>query len=89
MYSEIKNNIVKNFLNKGYLYTCGCSKSAIVDKIIENSIFTTNYNYDTNVMTMKLGDNVDITFDFDWELTSYINKLNNKEVQHYKLIKIK
>ena len=36
MYNEIKQNIIKNFLNKGYLYTCGCKKEPIINKIIEN-----------------------------------------------------
>ena len=88
MYNEIKANIIKKFFNK-FLYTSGCSKSAMINKIIENSIFSSEYDYDTNVMTMTLGDNINLAFEFNWENTSYISKPDNKEIQHYKLIKVK
>lgn len=88
MYNEIKANIINKFFNK-FLYTCGCSKPAMINKIIENSIFSSKYDYDTNMMTMTLGDNINLTFEFNWENTSYICKSNNKEIQHYRLIKVK
>lgn len=85
MYNEIKQNILNNFLNKGYLYACGCKKEPIINKIIENKIFDTTYNYDTDIMTMNLGDNVKIDFKFEWGQSSY---LNNSNIIHYKLVKI-
>jgi len=85
MYSEIKKNIIDNFLNKNYLYTCGCSKPHIVQHIIDYSIFKTSYDFDNDILTMYLGDNVNITFNFIWE--SY-NKQNITTL-FYKLINIK
>ena len=85
MYNEIKKNIINNFLNKNYLYTCGCSKPHIIQNIINNNIFNTSYNFNNDVMTMSLGNNVVIKFNFIWE--SY-NK-QNTVTKFYKLINIK
>ena len=85
MYNEIKQNIIKNFLNKGYLYAYSCKKEPIIDKIIENKLFDTTYNYDTDIMTMNLGDNIKIDFNFEWEQSPHIN---NPNIIYYKLINI-
>jgi len=87
MYNQITENIKNNFLNKGYLYTCGYDKNGIIDKLIENSIFDTHYDYEHDILNMDLGDNINIKFNFIWEQTSYITKYN-KEIQHYRLIEI-
>lgn len=87
MYNEIKQNIIDNFFNKGYLYTYACSKQAIIDKIFENTIFPINY-YNNDVINMNLGDKVNISFKLNWEVITSVNKLNNKETKYYKLIKI-
>ena len=86
MYNEIKQNIIKNFLNKGYLYACGCRKEPIIERIIENGIFTTTYDYQNDMMTMKLGDNISIDFKFEWNQSSYSNHPN---MIHYKIANIK
>ena len=85
MYNEIKQNIIKNFLNKRYLYTFGCKKEPIVDNIIENCIFTTKYDYKNDIMTMDLGDNIKIDFKFEWGQTSY----STASLPHYKIMDIK
>lgn len=89
MYNEIKQNIIENFLNKGYLYSCGYKKESIIGKIIENGIFDTIYDYKTDVMTMKLGDNINIDFNFEWAESSYSNTNNTTNRTHYKIAKIK
>ena len=89
MYNEIKQNIIKNFLNKGYLYSCGYSKESIIGKIIENGIFDTIYDYKTDMMTMKLGDNISVDFNFEWAESSYSNTHNITNRIHYKIVNIK
>lgn len=86
MYNEIKQNIIKNFLNKGYLYACGCKKEPIIDKIIENKIFETTYDYKNDIMTMVLGNGISIDFKFDWTQSTYSNHPN---MIHYKIANIK
>ena len=88
MYTEIKNNIIKNFFNKEFRYAYGCRKEAIIEKIQENSIFNVKYNYSTDILTMNLGDNIVITFECEWEYTTHQNNLG-KEMKRYKLINIK
>ena len=88
MYNEIKQNIIKNFFNKGYLYACGCKREAIIDNIIDKSIFAINYNYKNDILTMNLGNNISIDFSFNWEYKTYKNNFG-REMPHYKLISIK
>jgi len=86
MYNEIKQNIIKNFLNKGYLYACGCKKEPIINKIIENKIFETTYDYNKDIMTMVLGNGISIDFKFDWTQSAYSN---NSNMIYYKITNIK
>ena len=86
MYNEIKQKIIKNFLNKGYLYVCGCKKEPIINRIIENQIFDTTYNYNNDVMTMVLGNGISIDFNFEWTQSTYSN---HSDMIHYKITNIK
>ena len=86
MYNEIKQNIIKNFLNKGYLYSCGCKKEPIINRIIENQIFNTTYNYNNDVMTMVLGNGISIDFNFEWTQSAYSN---HPSMIYYKITNIK
>jgi len=90
MYNEIKQSIINNFLNKGYLYSCGYKKESIIGKIIENSIFETEYDYNTDIMTMKLGDNINLNFNFEWGESSYsCMNANKTNKTYYKVVNIK
>ena len=84
MYNEIKQNIIKNFLNKGYLYTCGCKKEPIINKIIENGVFPTVYNYQNDMMTMNLGNGIIIDFKFEWLMSNF----EKNKSQYYKIANI-
>jgi len=85
MYNEIKQNIINNILNERYLYTFGCRKESMVDNIIKNSIFTSKYDYDNDILTMDLGDNVIIDFKIDWGTTSY----STTSLPQYKITNIR
>jgi len=85
MYNEIKQNIINNVLNKRYLYAFGCKKESMIDNIIENNIFASKYDYNNDILTMNLGDNVIIDFKFEWGTTSY----STTNLPQYKITNIR
>ena len=79
IYDEIKNNMIKNFLNKNYLYVCVSNKHIVFDDMMDRSPFPFTYDNDCNTMNVALGNRVKITFNFEWE---------SKDDNLYHLIKI-
>lgn len=82
MYETVKNNILKNFLIRNYLWTCIIRKEALFEDMLDRSPFPFNYDYSKDVLMINLGDNISCSFNFTWE-NSPIG-----ENKRYRLIKI-
>ena len=82
MYETVKNNILKNFLIRNYLWTCIVRKEALFEDMLDRSIFPFNYNYDKDILVINLGDDVNVSFNFKWNV-----KQNGASTQ-YHLVKI-
>lgn len=67
MYEVTRNNIIKNFLNRNYLWTCVVRKEAVFEDMVERSPFPFNYDYDKDILMVNLGDNINISFTFVWD----------------------
>lgn len=85
MYEEIKNNIIENFFNKYYRYTCVSVKNCIFSDMVERLPFPFVYNSDSDSLTINLGNGVNINFNFKWDERENTNKFINK---HYTLLEI-
>lgn len=83
MYNEIKNNIINNFFNTHYLWTCVLSKNIVIHDIKKRCPFDIEINSDNDILTMNLGDNIVIDFNFTWE-----KKVNTNNNVIYKLVNI-
>ena len=86
-FNEIKKNIIENFFNKNYKYSCVSVKNAIVNDIKTRSMFGLTYDIEKDIMRMDIGDGIEIDFKFEWEEKTYHSSLN-KDVKMYKLINI-
>lgn len=82
MYETIKSNILKNFLLRNYLWTCIVRKEALFEDMIDRSPFPFNYDYDKDILVINLGDDVNVSFNFKWNI-----KHNGESTQYY-LVKI-
>ena len=78
-YDVVRDNFIKNFLNRNYLWTCVARKEAIFEDMLDRSPFPFDYDYDNDVMMLHLGNNINISFHFAW---------NNSENNTFHLIKI-
>ena len=78
-YDVVRDNFIKNFLNRNYLWTCVARKEAIFEDMLDRSPFPFDYDYDNDVMMLHLGNNINISFHFTW---------NNSENNTLHLIKI-
>jgi hypothetical protein len=67
MYDTIKNNILKNFLNRNYLWTCIVRKEALFEDMTDRSPFPFNYDYDKDVLMVNLGNDINVSFNFKWD----------------------
>lgn len=67
-FDVIKANIVNNFLIRNYLWTCVTQKNAVFNDMNERSPFPFNYDYDNDILIINLGNNVDVSINFTWEL---------------------
>jgi len=67
MYDTIKNNILKNFLNRNYLWTCIVRKEALFEDMIDRSPFPFNYDYNKDVLMVNLGNDINVSFNFKWD----------------------
>jgi len=76
MYEEVKSNIINNFLNKSYLNTFSITKEYIIDRILSDCIFPTTYDYDKDILTMNLGNDIVIDFNIKWDNS----KINFKKI---------
>lgn len=83
MYNEIKNNIINNFLNTHYLWSCVLTKNSVIHDIRKRCPFDIEINDDNDVLTMNLGDNIVIDFNLTWE-----KKVNVNNIIVYKLVNI-
>ena len=72
-YNEIKKNIIENFFNKMYKYGCCNNKKFIISDIKERTIFPCEYDENTDIMTLHLGDGIGIDLKFIWEVREHIN----------------
>ena len=82
MYETIKSNILKNFLLRNYLWTCIVRKEALFEDMVNRSPFPFNYDYDKDILVINLGDDVNVSFNFKWNI-----KHNGASTQYY-LVKI-
>ena len=82
MYDTIKNNILKNFLLRNYLWTCIVRKEALFEDMVDRSPFPFNYDYNKDILVINLGDGVNVSFNFKWNV-----KHNGASTQYY-LVKI-
>ena len=82
MYETIKNNILKNFLIRNYLWTCILRKEALFEDMLERSPFPFNYDYDNDVLMVNIWNDISILFNFKWDI-----KHNDTSTQ-YHLVKI-
>ena len=80
MYEEIKNNIIENFFNRNYKWTFGSKKQTIIANIKEHSIFPIDYDYNTDILSMYLGNDIIINFNLIWKTQT------NNQSSVYKLI---
>lgn len=91
-YSEIRKNLIDNFFNKNYRYTCVTCKNSVISDMKTRLPFTINYNINynnTDVLDVNLGDNITLTFNLIWETKEKENKINkNMQSIYYRLVKI-
>ena len=66
IYDEIKNNMIKNFLNKNYLWACVSNKQKVFDDMADRSPFPFTHDNECNTMVVALGNRVKLTFNFEW-----------------------
>jgi len=87
-YNEIKQNIIDKFFNKIYRNSiCSC-KNSIISDIKERCPFNVDIlDNDYTILKMVLGNNIILTFNFEWEIKRYTNS-TKIEIESYKLIKI-
>ncbi len=78
MYEAVRNNIINNFLNRNYRWTCVNNKKSVFNDMIDRSPFPFTYDYDKDILMITLGDNINITVHFVWE---YKN-----DIKQYRLI---
>jgi len=68
MYETVKINILKKFLIRNYLWTCIVRKEALFEDMLERSPFPFNYDYDSDVLMVNLGNDISILFNFKWDI---------------------
>ena len=67
MWEEVKANIVNNFLNKNYRYTCVLNKGIIFKDMKDRFPFPFENNNEYTNMKVSLGDNIFININYHWE----------------------
>ena len=76
MYETVRNNIINNFLNRNYRWTCVTNKKTILNDMIDRSPFPFTYDYDKDILMITLGDNINIDVHFIWEYK------NDRKIYH-------
>lgn len=71
MFSEIKKNIIDNFLNKYYRFTCISDKGMIFSDLEKRCPFPFISNNECTEIKMNLGNGISIDIYFDWEYREY------------------
>ena len=85
-YNEIRNNLIENFFNRNYRYTCVTCKNSVISDMKNRLPFNINCNND--VLYINLGNNVDLTFNLTWEKKEKEDKVKKAPSIYYRLIKI-
>lgn len=67
-YDAIRENIINNFLVRNYLWTCVSRKEALFNDMKDRSPFPFTYDYEKDVLLVCLGNNINISFNFIWEI---------------------
>lgn len=67
MYEAVRNNIINNFLNRNYRWTCVSNKETVFNDMRDRSPFPFTYDYDKDILMVTLGDNINIAVHFIWE----------------------
>ena len=67
MFSEIKKNIIDNFLNKYYRFTRISDKGMIFSDLEQRCPFPFTHNDEYTEIKMTLGNGISINIYFDWE----------------------
>ena len=68
-YTEVKTNIINNFFNPNYRYTCVIDKKFVITDISKRFTFPFKYDYDNDIMAILLGNNINIDINFKWNFT--------------------
>ena len=84
MYEEIKQNLIKKFLAKYYLWTFCSNKANIIADMNDKSPFDITPSKDCNSIEMDLGNAIIIKFNLKWEE----KKFANSDTFGYRLIEI-
>lgn len=79
MYDEIKKNIITNFINRNYRYASVMLKNSVINDIRQRFPFPFTYDYETDIMHIKMGNEVNIDLQFTWNYTPH---------KRYHLVKI-
>lgn len=66
-YSEIKKNVIERFLVPLYKFTMIRQKRIAIKNIEERFPFKIDYDYETDIMKIYLGDDINIDITFEWE----------------------
>lgn len=87
-YEHIKQNFIERFFNKNFKYSWAYSKNAILSKLEEFCPFPFTYNESNDVLRIDLGDDVILTFQFEWERREHEHKLTKTIHTTYRLVNI-
>ena len=68
-YLEVQTNLINNFFNPNYRYSCVMIKDSVITDINQRFPFPFKYNYDNDIMSVSLGNNINIDINFEWEFT--------------------
>ena len=77
--SEIRRNIINNFLNPGYKNACVSIPSMIIGTIAKNSWFPVEYDDKNDALNFHLGNDLVVTILIVWKKSKDENKWHLKE----------
>ena len=66
-YLEIKENVIKRFLVPLYKFPMIRKKRIAIKNIEERFPFKIDYDYETDIMKIYLGNDINIEIEFEWE----------------------
>lgn len=79
--SEIRKNIINNFLNPYYKNTLVYDKMMVIDHISKHSWFPTEYDHENNALKFNLGNDLTIIILIKWNKSSDNSQWHLKEFE--------